>query len=151
MKSKTDKQRAIRPLAIILEGLPLVVGIIGIILNQFMLWVIAFLILGLIYLGGAWYVFRGEQRHNWTTGLLAQGTGVAYAILLTGVIGKLFRADFAELFLQIGFGLSLMLLLFVGGHYWRYRQQDTLAYRLHLKLMSRLAFFVLFSALIIFS
>lgn len=151
MKSEVTPRKAIRPLALLLEGLPIVAGVTGIILNQFMVWVIAFLVLGFIYLGGARYLFRGERRHSWFTGLLAHGAGIVYSILLTGIIGKLFRADFAELFLQVGFGTSLLLLLVTGAHYWSYRQKDKLAYRLHLKLMGRLAFFVLFSAWIIFS
>lgn len=151
MKSETRSQGGIRPLALLLEALPIAVGITGVVLNQFMIWVIAFLVLGLIYLGSAWYIFRGEHRHNWLTGLLVHGGGIAYGILLTGIIGKLFRADFADLFLQIGFGLSLFLLLSTGALYWRQHQKDALAYRLYLKLISRLTFFVLFSAWIIFS
>ncbi len=145
----SSEVREYRRLALVLEWTPFVVGSVGIAVGNFLLSILPFLVLGLIYLVGAWYLFKASRPSRWWMITLAHLGAVAYALLLFGIIFKLFDFPNGLELMRASFWVSCLLMIPSIWTYFQQRSLDRWSYRFGLKLFSRLLLIAFFSMYII--
>ena len=138
---QSSNPREFRRTAILLEAIPFAVANVGIAVDHFLMSVVPFIILGLIYLVGAWYLFRGSRPNRWWMIVLGHLGAVVYALLLFGSLLKLLDLPNAMALLRLCAYLGFPLAVAAVITYFRQRPLDRWAYRFGLKLCSRVLLF----------
>jgi hypothetical protein len=129
-----------RPLALLSEGIPFLIGIIGVVFyNEFT--VIGFSLLSLIYLIMGWYIFKGA---TFSLGSIIYGTlsGIILSIAANSVLFGLLDWNYHTEMAIVANTLIIPALVF-SIIWYLIRKDKHFEYTLSLKIISRLVFALL--------
>ncbi|MEL7341530.1 MAG: hypothetical protein AAGM67_13715, partial [Bacteroidota bacterium] len=106
-----------RPLALVLEGIPICLILLSLLIENQKLLIIGFWSLALLYPLGGWYLFKSRDYKVWDI-ILATFFGLLLSIVLLGMLFELADWEFGQemlavgsLTLQYAFGFSLVYMI----------------------------------------
>ncbi len=130
------KGRKYRPLALIIELVPFLLGVLGLLFSIASLTIISWTSLSMIYLAMSWYLFKGAKFEVGAI-FYALFTGLVLSIMLLGILFGVMKWEGAYEMLVVAFTAALPAIL-VSVIWYFFRRKKYFEYTLSLKILSRL-------------
>ena len=143
---QTQKVKEFRPAAIILEGLFLLLTLVGTIWGPYSMLVIAACTLAMIYFAMSWYLFKADKFRPWDLVFSILG-GMVLNVTVMGYLFQNMHWEGAWEMVTVSLMTSSAALLAFSIRY-VLKRKNFLEYRLSLKMISRILVFLLATFLI---